>query len=209
MRPRRLLRLLSDFDCKIRYHPGKASVAADALSINERAKPLKLPQWPVMEEGITTYVSKCLMFKDEERSSEAIWFTGTTRNTSLEMGKCSHGFHRKTTRENKQYDTIWVIEIIKKRIMLTILVKVGAVTYRPEPPEQLSRTHSTFHVSNLKEYLSNETLAIQLDEIQIDNTLYPIEEPIEIVNHEVKRLKQSSIPNVKVRWSFRRGPEYT
>ncbi|GJV74164.1 hypothetical protein Tco_1494159 [Tanacetum coccineum] len=41
MRPRRLLRLLSDFDCKIRYHPGKASVAADALSRNERAKPLK------------------------------------------------------------------------------------------------------------------------------------------------------------------------
>ncbi|GJR76636.1 hypothetical protein Tco_0089001 [Tanacetum coccineum] len=42
MRPRRLLRFLSDFDCKIRYHPGKASVAADALSRNERAKPLKV-----------------------------------------------------------------------------------------------------------------------------------------------------------------------
>ncbi|GJT67149.1 hypothetical protein Tco_1018629 [Tanacetum coccineum] len=42
MRPRRLLRLLSDFDCKIRYHPGKASVTADALSRNERAKPLKV-----------------------------------------------------------------------------------------------------------------------------------------------------------------------
>ncbi|GJY79341.1 hypothetical protein Tco_0485142 [Tanacetum coccineum] len=42
MRPRRLLILLIDFDCKIRYHPGEASVAADALSINERAKPLKV-----------------------------------------------------------------------------------------------------------------------------------------------------------------------
>ncbi|GJR86694.1 hypothetical protein Tco_0210705 [Tanacetum coccineum] len=42
MRPRRLLRVLSDFDCKIRYHPGKASVAADALSKNERAKPLRV-----------------------------------------------------------------------------------------------------------------------------------------------------------------------
>ncbi|GJV59498.1 hypothetical protein Tco_1465598 [Tanacetum coccineum] len=41
MRPRRLLILLSDFDCKIRYHPGEASVAADALSRIERAKPLR------------------------------------------------------------------------------------------------------------------------------------------------------------------------
>ncbi|GKC96510.1 hypothetical protein Tco_1161952 [Tanacetum coccineum] len=42
MRPLRLLRVLSNFDCKIRYHPGKASVAADALSRNEQAKPLKV-----------------------------------------------------------------------------------------------------------------------------------------------------------------------
>ncbi|GKD61896.1 hypothetical protein Tco_1299405 [Tanacetum coccineum] len=42
MRPRRLLRVLSDFDCKIQYHHGKASVAADALSKNEQAKPLRV-----------------------------------------------------------------------------------------------------------------------------------------------------------------------
>ncbi|GJV06567.1 hypothetical protein Tco_1344223 [Tanacetum coccineum] len=54
------------------------------------------------------------VFKDEGRSSEAIRFTGTTRNTPLEMGKYSHGFYHKTTKENKQYDTTWVIVIIKK-----------------------------------------------------------------------------------------------
>nr|GEW12579.1 NB-ARC domains-containing protein [Tanacetum cinerariifolium] len=59
--------------------------------------------------------------------------------------------------------------------------------------------HSTFHVSNLKKCLSNETLAIPLDEIQIDDKLYFIEEPIKIIDHEVKRLKQSRIPIVKVR----------
>ncbi|GKD34112.1 hypothetical protein Tco_1249621 [Tanacetum coccineum] len=89
-----------------------------------------------------------------------------------------------------------------------ILVKVGTVAYRLEPPEQLSRLHSTFHVSNLKKYLSGETLAIQLDEIQINDTLHSIEEPVEIINHEVKRLKRSRIPIVKVSWSFRRVPEY-
>ncbi|GKB24362.1 putative reverse transcriptase domain-containing protein [Tanacetum coccineum] len=78
-----------------------------------------------------------------------------------------------------------------------------------ELPEQLSRVHSTFHVSNLKKCMSDETLAIPLDEIQIDDKLYFIEEPVEIMDREVKRLKQSCIPIVKVRWNSRRGPEFT
>ncbi|GKC68984.1 hypothetical protein Tco_1114867, partial [Tanacetum coccineum] len=90
-----------------------------------------------------------------------------------------------------------------------ILAKVGTVAYRLELPEQLSRVHSTFHVSNLKKCLSDKTLAIPLDEIQIDDKLHFIEKPIEIMDHEVKRLKQSRIPIVKVRWNSRRGPEFT
>ncbi|GKC23124.1 hypothetical protein Tco_1025274, partial [Tanacetum coccineum] len=57
--------------------------------------------------------------------------------------------------------------------------------------------------------LSDETLAISLDEIQIDNKLHFIEEPVEIMDHEVKRLKQSCIPIIKVRWNSKRGPEFT
>ncbi|GJR45536.1 integrase, catalytic region, zinc finger, CCHC-type containing protein [Tanacetum coccineum] len=79
-----------------------------------------------------------------------------------------------------------------------ILAKVGTLTYRLELPEQLSRIHSTFHVSNLKKYLVDETLAILLDEIQIDDKLNFIEEPVKIMDREVKRLKQSRIPIVKV-----------
>ncbi|GKB33509.1 putative reverse transcriptase domain-containing protein [Tanacetum coccineum] len=90
-----------------------------------------------------------------------------------------------------------------------ILAKVGTVAYRLELPEQLSRVHSTFHVSNLKKCLSDEPLAIPLDEIHIDEKLNFIEEPVEIMDREVKRLKQSRIPIVKVRWNSRRGPEYT
>ncbi|GJW41712.1 putative reverse transcriptase domain-containing protein [Tanacetum coccineum] len=90
-----------------------------------------------------------------------------------------------------------------------IITKVGTLAYRLELPEQLSRVHSTFHVSNLKKCFVDEPLAIPLDEIQIDDKLHFIEEPVEIMDREVKRLKQSRIPIVKVRWNSRRGPEFT
>ncbi|GJT95477.1 putative reverse transcriptase domain-containing protein [Tanacetum coccineum] len=90
-----------------------------------------------------------------------------------------------------------------------IIAKVGTVAYRLELPEQLSRIHSTFHISNMKKCMSDETLAIPLDEIQIDDKLYFIEEPVEIMDREVKRLKQSRILIFKVRWNSGRGPEFT
>nr|GFA80006.1 putative reverse transcriptase domain-containing protein [Tanacetum cinerariifolium] len=85
----------------------------------------------------------------------------------------------------------------------------GTVAYRLELPKQLSRVHSTFHVSKLKKCMADETLAIPLDEIQVNDKLNFIEEPIEIIDREVKHLKQSRIPIVKVHWNSRRGPEFT
>ncbi|GKE90081.1 hypothetical protein Tco_1567556, partial [Tanacetum coccineum] len=90
-----------------------------------------------------------------------------------------------------------------------VLAKVGTVAYRLELPDQLIRVHSTFHVSNLKKCFSDEPLAISLDEIQIDDKLNFIEELVEIMDHEVKRLRQSHIPIVKFRWNSRRGPAFT
>nr|GEU45384.1 putative reverse transcriptase domain-containing protein [Tanacetum cinerariifolium] len=72
-----------------------------------------------------------------------------------------------------------------------VLAKVGTIAYRLELPEQVSRVHSTFHVSNLKKCLSDEPLAILLDEIHIDEKLCFIEEPLKIIDRKVKRLKQS------------------
>ncbi|GJT80651.1 putative reverse transcriptase domain-containing protein [Tanacetum coccineum] len=95
------------------------------------------------------------------------------------------------------------------RVMLKVLEKVGTVTYRLKLPQQLSRAHSTFHLSNLKKCLSDEPLAIPLDEIHIDDKLYFVEEPVAIMDREVKRLKQSRIPIIKVRWNSRRGPEFS
>ncbi|GJY32811.1 putative reverse transcriptase domain-containing protein [Tanacetum coccineum] len=90
-----------------------------------------------------------------------------------------------------------------------VLAKVGTVAFRLELPDQLSLVHSTFQVSNLKKCLSDEPLAISQDKIQIDDKLNFIEEPVEIKDQEVKRLKQSRIPIVNVRWNSRRGPEFT
>ncbi|GKD73052.1 putative reverse transcriptase domain-containing protein [Tanacetum coccineum] len=89
-----------------------------------------------------------------------------------------------------------------------VLTKVGTVAYRLEHPSQLSRAHSTFHVSILKKCFFDDPLTILLDEIQIDDKLNFIEEPVEFMDREVKRLKQSRIPIVKVRWNSRRGPEF-
>ena len=90
-----------------------------------------------------------------------------------------------------------------------IIERIGPVAYRLELPEELSRVHNTFHVSNLKKCLSDETLVIPLKEIRIDEKLNFIEEPVEIMDREVKQLKLSRIPIVKVRWNSSRGPEFT
>ncbi|GJZ05354.1 putative reverse transcriptase domain-containing protein [Tanacetum coccineum] len=90
-----------------------------------------------------------------------------------------------------------------------VLSKVGTIAYRLELPNQLSRVHRTFHVSNLKKCFSDEPLAILLDKIQIDDKLNFIEETVEIMDRIVKNLKHSRIPIVKFRWNSRRGPKFT
>ncbi|GJU96839.1 putative reverse transcriptase domain-containing protein [Tanacetum coccineum] len=78
-----------------------------------------------------------------------------------------------------------------------------------ELPQELSRVRHTFHVSNLKKCLSDEPLAIPLEEIRIDNKLNFVKEPVEIIDREVKWLKQSRFLIFKVRWNSRQGAEYT
>ncbi|GKD24658.1 hypothetical protein Tco_1230872 [Tanacetum coccineum] len=90
-----------------------------------------------------------------------------------------------------------------------IIERIGPVAYKLELPDKLRGIHNTFHVSNLKKCLADENLVIPLEEIQLDDKLHFIEEPVEIMDREVKQLKQSQIPIVKVRWNSRRGPEYT
>nr|GFA09197.1 putative reverse transcriptase domain-containing protein [Tanacetum cinerariifolium] len=87
-----------------------------------------------------------------------------------------------------------------------VMLKVSPWKYLPQ---ELHGIHNTFHVSNLKKCLADEELVIPLDEVKIDDKMHFIEEPVKIMDQEVKQLKQSRIPIVKVRWNSKRGPKYT
>ncbi|GJY40156.1 putative reverse transcriptase domain-containing protein [Tanacetum coccineum] len=90
-----------------------------------------------------------------------------------------------------------------------IIEKVGLVAYRLRLPEELNGVHDTFHVSNLKKCLADPTLQVPLDEIQVDVKLNFVEELVEILEREFKKLKRSRIAIVKVRWNSKCGPEFT
>nr|GEW26669.1 retrotransposon protein, putative, Ty3-gypsy subclass [Tanacetum cinerariifolium] len=125
--------------------------------------------WTNMKADITTYVSKCLTCLKVSPWKVVIRFGKREKLNSRYIGP------------------------------FKVLAKVGTVAYRLELPLKLSRVHSTFHVTNLKKCLSNEPLAILLDEIHIDDKIHFVEELVEIMDREIKRLKQSRILIIKFR----------
>ncbi|GJU66669.1 putative reverse transcriptase domain-containing protein [Tanacetum coccineum] len=157
MRQRRWIKLFSDYEYEIRYHPGKANVVADALKSEDGDRVmLKVSPW----KGVVHFGRKGKL---------APRYVGPFK----------------------------------------ILERIGPVAYRLRLSEELSGEHDTFHVSNLKKCLADASLHVPLDKIKVDKTLRFIEEPVEIMDREIKSLKHSNISLVKFRWNSKRGPEFT
>nr|GEX35349.1 hypothetical protein [Tanacetum cinerariifolium] len=225
MRQRRWLDLLSDYDCEIRYHPGKANVVADALRTRLDMSTAYHPEIDGQSERtiqtLEDMLRACVLDfgKGWDKHLPLVEFSyNNSYHTSIKAAPFEALYGRKLGDKVMLKVSPWkgVIRFGKRGKLnpryigpFKILAKVGTVAYRLELPEQLSKVHSTFYVSKLKKCMAGEPLAIPLDEIQVDDKLNFIEEPVEIMDHEVKRLKQSRIPIVKVCWNYRRGPEFT
>nr|GEU74086.1 reverse transcriptase domain-containing protein [Tanacetum cinerariifolium] len=191
---------------KYLMHPGSDKMYQDLK---------KLYWWLYMKAEIATYVSRCLTYakvKTEDQKPSGL--LAEVGDAQLIGPKTVHETIEKIFQINKRIQAAHdrqksLVDMNCKPMEFQVLAKVGTVAYRLELPDQLSCVHSTFHVSNLNKCYANEPLAISLDEIQIDDKLNFIEEPVEIIDCEVKQLKQSRIPIVNVRWNSRRGPEFT
>nr|GEU49612.1 hypothetical protein [Tanacetum cinerariifolium] len=262
MRQRRWIELFSDYDCEIRYHPGKTNVVADALSRRERIKARRVRAINMtvqssikgMKKDIALYVSKCLTCsKVKAEHQRPFGLLHQPKILEWKWKRIAMDFIMKLPRTGSGHDSIWVImdrltksahflpiredfkmdilarlylnEIIarhgvarfKKKGKLAsrfigpfeITERIGPVAYLLRLSQELSSVHDTFLVSNYKKCLADPSLHVPLEEIQVNARLNFVEQPVEILEREIKKLKRSRIPIVKVQWNSKRDPKFT
>nr|GEX93680.1 hypothetical protein [Tanacetum cinerariifolium] len=204
MRQRRWLELLADYDCEIRYHPRKENVIADALSRERIIKSRRVKPLRVSIKTAPVQIRQHLQAARDRQRSYA-----NVRQKPLEFQAGDRVMLKISPRKG--------IIRFRKRGKLNpwytgpfkILKRIGPVAYKLELPEELNNVHNTFHVSNLKKCVFDESLIIPMKELKLNDKLKFVEEPTEIMDREIKQLRQSRILIIRVRWNSKRGPKYT
>nr|GEY05817.1 hypothetical protein [Tanacetum cinerariifolium] len=233
MRQRCWIELSSDYDFEIRYHPGKANVVADALSRKERVKPKRVR---AMNMTLQSSIKNRILVAQKEASDE---FAGLQRgiNEMIELRSDGALYYldrigvplkgnvgtlimdeahtlkaardRQKSYANKRRKPL-EFSVGDYVLQSVALERCGRHSgSRLDFPEELNGVHNTFHVSNLKKCLADQTLHVPLDEIRVDSRLNFVEEPVKILEREFKKLKRSRISIVKVRWNSKHGPKFT
>ncbi|GJR77663.1 hypothetical protein Tco_0090028 [Tanacetum coccineum] len=180
MRQRHWLEFLSDYDCEIRYHPGKENVVADALSRKERNKPSRV-RASVMTIGLDLpkqiLEAQIEARKPENLKSEDVGGMLNENSKDLEKSK-------------------------KEKLEL-----------RADGTLCLNNQSWLPCYGDLRTLIMHESHkskdSVQPISDKIDDKLALLKKPVEIMDREVKRLKQSRIPIIKVRWNSKIGPEFT
>ncbi|KAI3701816.1 hypothetical protein L6452_27177 [Arctium lappa] len=90
-----------------------------------------------------------------------------------------------------------------------ITARVGAVAYRLKLPSELGGIHDTFHVSNLRKCVADESAVVDLEDVEVNDKLAYVEEPVDILDRKTKRLRNKIIPLMLVKWKFHKGAEMT
>nr|GEU58362.1 putative reverse transcriptase domain-containing protein [Tanacetum cinerariifolium] len=235
MRQTRWIKLFSDYECEIRYHPDCLKGFRDevgyeygVLSPNGWSKCALFEAlygrkcrspilWAKIRESsligpelVKETTDKVVLIKEKLKAAidrQKSYADNKRKSLEVEVGdrfmqKVSHW--KGVIRFGKKGKLApWYVE------PFDILEIIGPVAYWLRLLEELSGVHDTFHVSNLKKCLADASLHVPLDEIKVDKTLRFIEEPVEIMDREVKRLKRSRISLVKIHWNSKRGPEFT
>ncbi|GJZ16892.1 putative reverse transcriptase domain-containing protein [Tanacetum coccineum] len=219
MRQRRWLELLSDYDCEIRYHTGKANVVADALSRKERIKILRVRAL-VMTIGLNLpkQIFSARLKHENQRTSRTKMLEKAL-GTNLDMSTAYHpqtdGQSERTIQTLEDILRAYVIEFGKGWCRLLVCwAEVGEVQLTgpkivQETTEKIIQIKQRIQAARDRQKSYPDLKLVPLDGLHIDDKLYFVEEPVEIMDREVKWLRQSRVPIVKVRWNSRRGHEFT
>ncbi|GKE08403.1 hypothetical protein Tco_1411954 [Tanacetum coccineum] len=193
--------MLRDLDQQMekRADDGKANVVTDALSKKERVKPRHVRAM-VMTIQYGVRVMTLTAQSEAFKSPVLLVEIGESSLTRLELvQETSDKFEVGDRVLLKVSPWKGVIHFRKNGKLapryvgpFEILERIGHVAYRLRLPEELSEVHDTFHVSNLKKCLAYASLHVPLDEIKVEKTFGFVEEPVEIMDREVKSLKRSS-----------------